>query len=58
MKLGRVINKWRLMSELTLRQAAKQIGIPHCTLMRLEMGHSPRAETLREVLAWLLAEWK
>ena len=54
MQIGKVIKKWRLMSELTLRQAAKQIGIGHCTLMRLEMGHSPRAETLRAVLIWML----
>lgn len=55
MRLGTVLRKWRLMNELSLRDAAKEIGIPFVTLMRLEHGYDPLGRTLRVVLNWLLA---
>lgn len=58
MKLGTVIKKYRVMSELTMRDVAKEVGIGAATLMRLEKGHSPDGATLAKILAWLLSEKK
>lgn len=54
MKLGQVVKKWRLMSELDLREAAKQMHIGHTTLLRLENGKMPDAKTLITLIHWLL----
>lgn len=58
MNLGIVIRKWRLMNEMSLRNASKIIGIPYVTLNRLEMGYEPMGHTLRVVLNWLLSPRK
>lgn len=55
MQLGQVLRRWRLMSELDLRSAAKMLGIDSAaTLLRIEQGRSPSGETLAKILAWLL----
>jgi transcriptional regulator with XRE-family HTH domain len=54
MKLGEVLRKWRLMSEMDLRSAAALMGTDASTLIRIEQGRSPSAETLRNILLWLL----
>lgn len=54
MKLGEVLKDWRWANKLGLREAAKLIGIPYVTLMRLEHGYSPEGKTLAMVLNWLL----
>ena len=53
MKLGTVIRKYRVTSELTLRDVGKEIGIGPATLMRLEQGRDIDGKTLGKVLAWL-----
>lgn len=55
MKLGKVIRKYRVTSELTLRDVGKEIGIGAATLMRLEQGRDPDGQTLAKVLAWLFS---
>ena len=55
MKIGEVIRKWRLMSDLTLREAGKQIGLNHSTLSRIECGHMPDAETLATCIMFLIS---
>jgi transcriptional regulator with XRE-family HTH domain len=54
MKLGKVIRKYRVTSELSLRDVGKEIGIGAATLMRLEQGRDPDGTTLTKVLIWLL----
>jgi len=54
MKLGDVIRRYRIMSELTLREVGKDIGIGAATLMRLEHGLEPDGRTLAKVLMWLM----
>ena len=56
MKLGYVLNRYRVINELSLRTLGAEIGIGAATLMRLEQGHVPDGVTLAKVLAWLLAE--
>jgi transcriptional regulator with XRE-family HTH domain len=53
MKLGQVIRRYRVTSELTLRDVGKEIGIGAATLMRLEQGRDPDGATLTKVLIWL-----
>ncbi len=53
--LGEVLKKWRLMKELNLRIAAKQMGIISAsTLMRIEHGRDPSGKSLAAILNWLL----
>jgi transcriptional regulator with XRE-family HTH domain len=54
MKLGKVIRKYRVTSELSLRDVGKEMGIGAATLMRLEQGRDPDGATLTKVLIWLL----
>lgn len=54
MKLGEVIRRWRKMSDLGVREAAKEIGVSHGTLSRIERGFPMDGATLARVLKWLL----
>ena len=56
MNLGTVLRKWRLMSELDLRSAAAEMNLDAATLLRIEQGRMPSAETLRSILIWLMSE--
>ena len=58
MRLGEVIRKWRMMSELTIRDAATMIGISSTTLHRFEGGDDVDGRTLIAVLKWLMANEK
>lgn len=55
MKLGTIIRRYRVTSELTLREVGKEIGIGAATLMRLEQGREMDSSTMTKVLAWLFA---
>lgn len=52
--LGTVLRGWRQQAPLSLRDAAADIGIPHCTLARIERGEAPNRVTLAKVLLWLM----
>jgi transcriptional regulator with XRE-family HTH domain len=52
-KLGKVLRKYRVISELTLRDVGKEIGIGAATLMRIEQGRVPDGDTLAKILVWL-----
>lgn len=56
MKLGKVIRKYRVTSELSLREVGQEIGIGAATLMRLEQGREPDGKTIAKILAWLFSE--
>lgn len=59
MVLADVVKRWRLMRDLSLRQAASEIGVSAATLMRFEQGRNkPDGDTLSTVLRWLLSERK
>jgi transcriptional regulator with XRE-family HTH domain len=54
--LGDALKKWRLMSQLEQRGAARQIGISASTLCRLEKGEvKPDADTFLKILRWLIS---
>jgi hypothetical protein len=54
MKLGLVLKKWREGEQRSVRFAAREIGIHHATLFRLEQGLPCDVDTLATVLMWLL----
>lgn len=56
MKLGKIIRKYRVTSELTLREVGKEIGISAATLMRVEEGRDPDGSTVAKILAWLFQD--
>ena len=45
---------YRTVRGANLRDLAKEIGIGHATLMRIEHGQAFDAETLLKLWAWLL----
>lgn len=55
MQIGDVLRKWRKMSDLTVKDAAKQIGIGTSTLLRIENGEMMDGVTLAKILTWLLS---
>lgn len=58
MRLGQVIKRWRVMSEINLRDAAKMIGTSTATLSRIEQGENMDGKTLARIFEWLLSDWK
>ena len=57
MRLGRILRRWRLVSELSLDQVANEIGISKTTLSRLESGEGAfSAVVFLKVMNWLAAD--
>lgn len=56
--LSIVLRKWRLMSEITLRDAASEIGISAATLLRIEQGGVVDGRTMSRLVIWLIGEKK
>lgn len=52
--LGRLVRQKR--ADQGVRSAAKQIGISHATLSRIEHGHLPDLENFQKVCTWLGVE--
>ena len=53
--LGMVLRQWRWASKLSVRDAAKQMGINHSTLCRIEHGKETDSRNTFKVLRWLLS---
>ena len=53
--LGMVLKKWRLMNDLSIRDAARRVGISHPTYARIEWGYAMDAKTMMVVLNWLMS---
>jgi transcriptional regulator with XRE-family HTH domain len=52
-ELGRLLRDRRQRGGLSLRQAAKEVGVSFNTLARIEKGHMPDVETFQRVAEWL-----
>jgi transcriptional regulator with XRE-family HTH domain len=55
-RLGEMLRLYRTMHQRTLREVAKECGISHATLMRIEHGQAFDAQTLLALWRWLLEE--
>lgn len=53
MMAGTVIRCWRRIEDVGIREAAKQIGVSHGTLSRIERGDQMDAYTMMKLLRWL-----
>lgn len=51
--LGRLILAERAKRDLGIRAAAKEVGISHATLARVEKGFLPDLENYEKIRAWL-----
>lgn len=59
MKLGKVLRKYRISQETTLRDLAQEMRIPYPTLSRIENGAvDVEARTLMKVFNWLCSTEK
>ena len=55
MKLGNILKKWRIIEQITIREAGKQMGISAATLSRIENGETMDGATLAKILSWMVA---
>lgn len=53
MKIGEVINNWRRIQGIGVREAGVEIGISHGTVSRIERGEQIDAATMMKLLHWL-----
>ncbi len=56
MRLGMILLEWRTVNKLSVRAAAKELGLHYATLNRFERGENPDARTLAKVIFWMLTE--
>lgn len=53
MKIGEVINNWRRIQGIGVREAGIEIGISHGTVSRIERGEQIDAATMMKLMRWL-----
>jgi hypothetical protein len=56
MMVGTMIRCWRRIEDVGIREAAKQIGVSHGTLSRIERGDQMDAYTMMKLLRWLFEQ--
>ena len=55
MKLGPLLSAWRTLNRMTLRDLAKETGVPLSTISRMERGFDVDGATLAKILKWVLS---
>lgn len=56
MKLGQVLKEYRWALRKNVRAMAKEIGLSHATLCRVERGENMDGATLARIISWLLRD--
>jgi transcriptional regulator with XRE-family HTH domain len=56
MNLGKLMEAYRKQEKLTLRAFAKQTGIDHVTLWRLEQGRHETCKQWPAILRWVFGK--
>lgn len=51
--IGEVLRKWRIMSDLSLKQVAEQIGVKYVTIHNIESGGKMDSDTQLKLIKWL-----
>jgi len=54
MRLGPILRRWRITSELGIREFATMIGIPPGALSRFENSNEISSRNLVKILAWVM----
>jgi transcriptional regulator with XRE-family HTH domain len=55
--LAEMLYARRVMSRLTMREAAREMGTSSATYCRIEQGHICDAETLIKIISWMMKEF-
>jgi helix-turn-helix protein len=55
-KLGKILNSYRLAEKIPLRDLAREIGIDHTVLAKFENGRATKEATLAKIFVWLLSQ--
>lgn len=53
MRIGTIINRWRLLAQKELNQVADEMGVSRSALKRIESGTVPDGGTLLKLQSWL-----
>lgn len=56
MRLARLLKSWRAVADLSIRDAAKEIGVSTPTLSRIERGEEMNGQTLAKILTWMMGK--
>lgn len=56
MRIGKLILAYRLLENLGIREVAKEIGVSHGTLSRIERGETVDHATFIKLFNWLFAK--
>lgn len=56
MRLGRILRTSRVLDGVSLRERAKEIGIDHQALYRLERGNPVNLQNFTTLLTWLTTD--
>ena len=56
MRVGEVLKKWRIMSDLDLQTVANELGISSKILSNLERGTVPNGIVCGRIIAWLFSQ--
>lgn len=51
--IGEVLRKWRIMSDLSLKQVAEMVGVKYVTIHNIESGGKMDSETQLKLIKWL-----
>lgn len=55
MRIGTVIQAWRIQKRIGVRDAAKLIGTSPATLSRIENGKNADGKSITKLMLWLFA---
>lgn len=53
MKIGEVIRCYRRIKDVGIRETAREVGVSHGTLSRIERGDQMDAYTMMKLMRWL-----
>ena len=56
MKLGKLLNNYRQINNITVRELAREIGISIATISRLENNKDIYASTMKKIMVWMFDE--
>jgi len=53
MRIGLLINNWRRIQGIAIRDAARMIGVSASTLSRIERGEDVDGASFRKIMIWI-----
>lgn len=53
MRIGSVLHKWRINSDITTRELGRYIGVSASTISRIENGEEISATAMLALIVWL-----